>query len=183
MVTCERWFRGGRNPVYQGLFPRAFPLLYLVFPSGGQALFLAALTINELDGASSRGVLCRLALVVFLQAPGDITSIAGVIGTVATTQYIDVISQFGSSEKAFRRTPFAQDAMRFCSKSVKTRTGLQLTSPGKPFFPGRVVWWSRWDLNPRPLPCEGSALPLSYGPICAGLFYQTHMRPCMNATA
>ena len=26
-------------------------------------------------------------------------------------------------------------------------------------FPKRVVRWTRWDLNPGPLPCKGSALP------------------------
>ena len=26
-------------------------------------------------------------------------------------------------------------------------------------------WWARLGLNQRPLPCEGSALPLSYAPV------------------
>ena len=26
------------------------------------------------------------------------------------------------------------------------------------------IWWARLDLNQRPLPCEDSALPLSYAP-------------------
>ena len=29
----------------------------------------------------------------------------------------------------------------------------------------RKKWWAMRDLNPRPLPCEGSALPLSQSPI------------------
>jgi hypothetical protein len=27
------------------------------------------------------------------------------------------------------------------------------------FAPARVDRWTRWDLNPGPLPCKGSALP------------------------
>ena len=27
------------------------------------------------------------------------------------------------------------------------------------------IWWARLDLNQRPLPCEDSALPLSYAPM------------------
>ena len=35
-------------------------------------------------------------------------------------------------------------------------------------------------MNPRLLPCEGSALPLSYGPTYAGLFYQTGIGPSIR---
>src|ERR1051326_3195804 len=42
-------------------------------------------------------------------------------------------------------------------------------STGPPLrFPRRIVvglWWARHGLNMRPLPCEGSALPLSYAPL------------------
>jgi hypothetical protein len=31
----------------------------------------------------------------------------------------------------------------------------------------RIKWWAMLGLNQRPLPCEGSALPLSYAPIKA----------------
>ena len=40
----------------------------------------------------------------------------------------------------------------------------------------RRAQWTRWDLNPRPLPCKGSDLPLIYAPregdarICALVF-------------
>ena len=38
-------------------------------------------------------------------------------------------------------------------------------------FVGRdaIGGWARQVLNLRPLPCEGSALPLSYAPVAAGL--------------
>src|ERR1035437_8233180 len=33
--------------------------------------------------------------------------------------------------------------------------------------PGLDGWWSRRESNPRPLPCQGSALPLRHGPTCS----------------
>ena len=29
----------------------------------------------------------------------------------------------------------------------------------------RIIWWAQVGSNHRPLPCEGSALPLSYAPV------------------
>ena len=38
--------------------------------------------------------------------------------------------------------------------------------PGRtcPPMPPAVGWWSRWESNPRPLPCHGSALPTELRP-------------------
>ena len=47
-------------------------------------------------------------------------------------------------------------------KGVKTRLNSSRTPPG---FLRRKKWWARLGLNQRPLPCEGSALPLSYAPV------------------
>jgi hypothetical protein len=42
---------------------------------------------------------------------------------------------------------------------VEIKRGLRLIA--SPFF----NWWARLGSNQRPLPCEGSALPLSYAPL------------------
>ncbi len=48
--------------------------------------------------------------------------------------------------------------------TIKTPTALFVTPPRlAPYRAPCFTSWSRWrDLNPRPLPYQGSALPLSY---------------------
>jgi hypothetical protein len=43
------------------------------------------------------------------------------------------------------------------------RTQASVQSPEHLIEEGK--WWARLGLNQRPLPCEGSALPLSYAPV------------------
>ena len=42
------------------------------------------------------------------------------------------------------------------------------------------IWWARLDLNQRPLPCEGSALPLSLKHSMITLVSQEDMENCSS---
>lgn len=42
--------------------------------------------------------------------------------------------------------------------------------------PSRIRWWAMRDLNPRPCPCKGPALPLRQSPVFRGLAASTHSR-------
>ncbi len=49
---------------------------------------------------------------------------------------------------------------------------------GKKPKPQCSQWWSWGDLNPRPLPCQGSALPLRHSPECNVEHYRDPARRC-----